>query len=95
MASVPASFHTYDAICHSLTDVFQDIRVSILRPFRLNSFQNLVPTGYFHTHSDVASIELPSGKYTHRFFVIPSDHSGYCGRNGRTPAARADRSLAA
>src|SRR6476646_8017774 len=44
-ASVPSSFHAYDAICQRVGDDFHKNRVSTLRPLRLNSFQNFVPTG--------------------------------------------------
>src|SRR5262249_29189728 len=80
-ASVPSSFHTYDAAFQVVADVFHNIRVSILRPLKLNSFQNFVPTGKSHASSDVASIELSGGRAIHRRFFSPSDHSGYCGRN--------------
>ena len=30
---------------------------------------------------------VPRGSHTHRCFVAPSVQSGYCGENGRTPAA--------
>src|SRR5262249_55063723 len=37
--------------------------------------------------ASLASIVLPLGSHTHRCLVAPSLQSGYCGENGRTPAA--------
>src|SRR5262245_50413075 len=59
------------------------MRVSTFRPAHSNSFQNLVPVGKRHASTSETSIFVPSGNWTHRDFAAPSDHSGYCGTNGR------------
>src|SRR5688572_31425633 len=82
-ASVCASFHAYDANTHRSSLTRHNIRVSTLRPSKLNSFQNLVPIGNSHFDKLVASMALPSGNRIHRFFSAPSVHSGYCGEKGR------------
>src|SRR5262245_22547228 len=93
-ASEPSSFQKYEAICQCAGDDFHKSRVSTLRPLRLNSFQNLVPTGKSHARSEVASIVVPRGSEIHLRLLRPSDHSGYCGRNGRTPGPIVEPSAA-
>ena len=70
-------------VTHRDAVAFHNNRVSTLRPAKLNSFQNRVPTGNSHAASSATSIVVPGGRNTHRVLVAPSDHSGYCGENGR------------
>src|SRR6478735_9065079 len=82
-ASVWLPFHTYDANTQCSLLVCHRNLVSTLRPLKENSFQNFVPTGNSHLPSSATLICEPSGSRTHRRFVAPSLHSGYCGENRR------------
>jgi hypothetical protein len=62
------------------------MRVSMRRPYP-NSFHNRVPTGNSQASTRAASIAVPGGSAIQRCLRVPSDHSGYCGEKGTTPAA--------
>src|SRR5687767_1984634 len=83
VASVCASFQTYDANTQRSALTRQSNLVSTLRPSKENSFQNLVPIGNSHLDTLLPSMAAPCGNRIHRFFAAPSVHNGYCGEKGR------------
>ena len=80
---MPSSFQRYVAKIQRPAEARHNIRVSTLRPLKVNSFQNFVPTGIFHSSGSEVSIADPAGRNTQRALTAPSDHNGYCGENGR------------
>src|SRR5262245_51897329 len=72
-ASVPSAFHAYDAKIQRSAVARQINRVSALRPLKLNSFQNFVPTGNAQSPGTVVSIAIPGGREIQRTFDAPSD----------------------